>query len=200
MAVTVRCRAFLLWRSARRICWSEFMKTSLVGLLILAAFPQISLAADWPQWWGTQRDGVWHETGLVEKFPPSGATVAWRTPLGGGYSGPAVVGKRVYVMDRVRLKDEAGKPARNTRDGIPGNEAIICLDAGSGKVLWKHEYSCPYQISYASGPRCTPLIEGDRLYTLGAMGDLLCMNAGTGAVIWSKNIAKEYLTEPPVWG
>jgi outer membrane protein assembly factor BamB len=176
------------------------MKTSLVGLVILAVFPSISLGADWPQWWGTQRDGVWHETGLVEKFPPRGPTVVWRVPLGGGYSGPAVVGRRVYVTDRVRIKDEAGNPARNTRDGIPGNEAVICLDASSGKEIWKHSYSCPYQISYASGPRCTPLIEGNRVYTLGAMGDLLCLNAESGAVIWSKNIAKEYHVDPPVWG
>src|SRR5580704_9566616 len=102
------------------------MKASVVGLLFLAAFTPAALASDWPQWWGPQRDGVWHETGLLEKYPPGGPKIVWRTPLAGGYCGPAVAGGRVYVMDRVRTKDEAGKPARNTRDGIPGKEAVLC--------------------------------------------------------------------------
>jgi outer membrane protein assembly factor BamB len=176
------------------------MKISVAGLLCLVALTPAVCAEDWPQWWGPKRDGIWHETGLAEKFPPGGPPIVWRTPLGGGYCGPAVANGRVYVMDRTRTKDEAGKPARNTRDGIPGNETILCLDAATGKTLWKHEYLCPYRISYASGPRCTPLVEGDRVYTLGAMGDLLCLNATNSAVLWSKNIATEYHTDPPVWG
>lgn len=176
------------------------MKSTLFGLLLVAAFNPMARAADWPQWFGPGRDGVWHETGLVEKYPAGGPTVLWRIPLGGGYSGPAVANGRVYVMDRSRFKDAAGKPARNTRDGIPGTEAVLCLDAATGKTLWKHEYSCPYQISYPSGPRCTPLVEGERVYTLGAMGEMLCLNATSGDVIWSRNIAKEYHTDPPVWG
>src|SRR5262249_55363933 len=106
-------------------------------LLVLTAsflFPALLWADDWPQWLGPRRDGVGRETGLVKTFPKEGPTVLWRAKLGGGYSGPAVVGDRVFVMDRLRDKDRDGKPARPTRDGIPGKERILCLDAGSGQV------------------------------------------------------------------
>ncbi|CAN5361229.1 PQQ-like beta-propeller repeat protein [soil metagenome] len=176
------------------------MKAALVGLICLLSLGTAAPASDWPQWFGPQRDGVWREEGLVAKYPPGGPKVLWRLPVGGGYSGPAVANGRVYVMDRVRAKNEAGKPARNTRDGTPGTEAVLCLEAGTGKQIWKHEYACPYRISYASGPRCTPLIEGDRVYTIGAMGDLLCLNAADGKVVWSKNVATDYKAEVPVWG
>ena len=58
-------------------------------------------ADDWPQWLGPKRDGVWRETGIIEKFPEGGPKVRWRTPINPGYTGPAVVGGKVFVMDRV---------------------------------------------------------------------------------------------------
>jgi outer membrane protein assembly factor BamB len=158
-------------------------------------------ALDWPQWLGPDRDGVWRETGLLSRFPASGPTVLWRTPISAGYSGPAVAEGRVFVMDRQRAVDATGKPRRPTRDGIPGNERVLCLAAGDGKLFWKHEYDCPYTVSYPSGPRTTPLVHQDRVYTLGAMGDLLCLDRATGSVRWAKNLIKEYkLDGPPVWG
>jgi outer membrane protein assembly factor BamB len=161
----------------------------------------VAPAIDWPQWLGPDRDGVWRETGLVTKFPAGGPRVLWRIPLSTGYSGPAVVEGRVYVMDRERAKDATGKPLRVTRQGIPGNERILCLNAADGKLLWKKEYDCPYRVSYPSGPRTTPLVHQGRVYTLGTMGDLLCLDAATGAIRWSKNLLKEYqLDSPPVWG
>src|SRR5437867_1575687 len=86
---------------------------SLLGLLGLAT--GALRANDWPQWLGPKRDGVWRETGLIDKFPPGGPHVLWRTPIGTGYSGPAVADGRVYVMDRLRPLDASGKPARATR-------------------------------------------------------------------------------------
>jgi outer membrane protein assembly factor BamB len=158
-------------------------------------------ALDWPQWLGPNRDGIWRETGLLDRFPVGGPQVLWRTPMGAGYSGPAIAEGRVYVMDRQRARDVAGKPRRPTRDGIPGNERVLCLNAGDGKIIWKHEYDCPYTISYPNGPRTTPLVHQDRVYTLGAMGDLLCLDRLTGKVRWAKNLMKEYrLDGPPVWG
>jgi outer membrane protein assembly factor BamB len=160
-----------------------------------------ALAIDWPQWMGAKRDGVWREEGLVTKFPPGGPKVRWRTPIGTGYSGPAVVDGKVYVMDRIRATDASGKAARPTRAGIPGKERILCLNAGDGKILWKDEYECPYTVSYPSGPRTTPTVRDGRVYALGAMGHLRCLDAGTGKIIWSKELMKEYhLDAPPVWG
>src|SRR5262249_38076341 len=151
-----------------------------------------SLAIDWPQWLGPNRDGVWRETGLLAKFAPDGPKVVWRAAIGTGYSGPAVADGRVYVMDRQRALDPAGKPARATRDGIPGNERVLCFNAADGKLLWKYEYDCPYRVSYPTGPRTTPLVHEDRVYALGTMGDLLCLERTSGKVRWSKNLRQEY--------
>jgi outer membrane protein assembly factor BamB len=157
-------------------------------------------ANDWPQWLGPKRDAVWRETGLLERFPADGPKFLWKTPLGTGYSGPAVADGFVYVMDRQRPVDADGKPARVTRAGVPGKERVLCLRAADGKLVWKYEYDCPYKISYASGPRTTPLVHQGSVYTLGAMGDLCRLEALTGKVQWSKNLSAEYKAKPPAWG
>jgi outer membrane protein assembly factor BamB len=157
-------------------------------------------ADDWPQWLGSRRDGVWRETGLVDKFPADGPNVRWRVPVEIGYSGPAVASGKVYLTDLAREKDADGQPRRATRRGVLGSERVLCLDAANGKAIWKHEYDCAYTISYPSGPRTTPLVDEKRVYTFGAMGDLRCLDAASGAVRWAKNLALAYEQEPPVWG
>src|SRR5439155_13405245 len=101
-----------------------------VYLTLVAAgtlVPAAVRADDWPAWLGPKRDGVWRESGLLDSFPAGGPKVLWRVPLGAGYSGPAVVGGRVYVMDR---QSPQGLPndAVPNRGDIPGNERIPCLD------------------------------------------------------------------------
>ena len=85
----------------------------LLGLLIVLAARPVR-ADDWPQWLGPKRDSVWHETGLVDRFPPGGPKVLWRVPVDGGFSGPAVAGGRVYVMDYVATEGKRWEPS-------PGN-------------------------------------------------------------------------------
>jgi outer membrane protein assembly factor BamB len=77
---------------------------------------------------------------------------------------------------------------------------VLCLDEASGKILWKHEYDCPYQVSYASGPRTTPVIAGDKVYTIGAMGHLVCLELNTGKVVWQHDLLAKYKIDVPVWG
>jgi len=156
-------------------------------------------ADDWPQWLGPQRDSVWRETGIVDRFPAEGLAVKWRTPVGLGYSGPAVAGQRVVVMDYLPREGEVvNNPGARAR--LEGAERILCLDAATGEVLWTHAYDRAYDISYPGGPRCTPTVDGDRVYTLGAEGDLLCLALDDGRVIWSKDLKREYRTEAPFWG
>src|SRR5947199_5459965 len=82
-------------------------------------------ADDWPQWLGPKRDGVWRETGILEKFPKTGPKVLWRTAIGGGYAGPAVSGDRVVVTDR-QLAGDANNPASGfTKNQIPGKERVL---------------------------------------------------------------------------
>jgi outer membrane protein assembly factor BamB len=157
-----------------------------------------TLGDDWPQWMGPRRDNVWRETGLIEAFPESGAKVAWRVPVAGGYAGPAVAGGRVYVTDFVR---EGASPGDNfERNSSKGTERVLCLDEKTGKQVWRHEYPVTYTISYPAGPRCTPLVHEGRVYTLGAEGDLFCFDAASGKVVWSKDLKKEYGTKAPLWG
>ncbi len=155
---------------------------------------------DWPQWLGPQRDSVWRETGIVDKFPDGGPKVRWRTPISGGYAGPAVAGGRVYVTDRI-LKPGGRDPANQfARGQTPATERVLCLNEADGKKLWKHEYDCPYTISYPAGPRTTPVIADGKVYTLGSEGHLFCLDAGTGRVLWSHELQKVCGMETPIWG
>ncbi|MDB6175423.1 MAG: outer rane biosis protein BamB [Chthoniobacteraceae bacterium] len=175
------------------------MKLSFLALAFLFA-PGSLHADDWPQWLGPQRDGVWRETGIVEKFPADGPSVRWRVPLSAGYSGPAVADGRVYVMDRELAKEAANPVNAFQRGRIPGNERVLCFNEADGKLLWTHEYDCPYTVSYAAGPRATPLVNAGKVYTLGAEGNLFCLDALTGKEIWSRDFKKDFNIATPVWG
>jgi len=145
-----------------------------------------AMAADWPQWLGTKRDSVWRDSGILKKFTEGGPKVNWRVPIGGGYAGPAVADGRVFVMDRQLAKDTKSPKNQLDRSMIPGSERVICLNEKTGRVLWMHEYKCSYTVSYPAGPRATATIDGNRVYTLGAEGNLLCLNAESGKVLWRK--------------
>ena len=134
-------------------------------------------ADDWPQWLGPNRDAVWRESGIVEKFPTNGPPVSWRAPIGGGYAGPSVANGRVYVADRQLTQGTSNPSDPFDRNLIRGVERVLCLDEADGHVLWKYEYECPYTISYPAGPRVTPMVSEGKLYTLGAEGQLFCLDA-----------------------
>ena len=161
-------------------------------------------ANNWPQWLGPQRDGVWREKGIVEKFPAGGPPVLWKAAIGGGYCGPAVADGRVFVLDR-QVPD--GKEPPKNKLGDPtkglgaGTERVLCFSSKDGKLIWKHEYDCTYsKVAYPSGPRATPLVDGDFVYSLGTMGDLYCLEAASGKQIWHVNLPKEYKAKLPAWG
>jgi len=171
--------------------------------LTLIFFCGSVVAEDWPQWLGPHRDGVWSESGILKEFPEGGPRTLWRAEVNAGYSGPAVADQRVFVTDRT--VDKKAEPREGGIGKVPGKERVLCFEAETGESLWTHEYDCTYQISYSLGPRTTPLVEDDRVYTFGAMGDLLCLNTQDGSVIWSHKIAKDYefaakFGVPVVWG
>ena len=158
-------------------------------LVISVLLIPLASAEDWPEWRGKGRTGVWMETGIVETFPAGGLDVSWRGEIGNGYTGPAVADGRVYVTDIIN------------KQGNRGTERTLCLKENSGELLWKHEWAADYSgMSYANGPRATPTIDGDRVYTVGATGILHCLNAKTGDVLWKKNFIEEYNTSLPTWG
>jgi outer membrane protein assembly factor BamB len=164
------------------------MKATLLSLCaFLGAFA--ARGADWPEWRGEGRWGVWYEMGIVGKFPESGLKVAWRTPLHGGYSGPSVAAGRVFVTDFAPTE---------RRSGI---ERALCLDEKTGAILWKTEWQADYAgISYETGPRATPTVDGDRVYVQGGRGIMNCLEAKTGRVVWGKDFVADYGLRPPQWG
>ena len=171
--------------------------TTIVTCLLLLCTAPI-FADNWPQWMGPKRDNVWRELDLLETFPAGGPRVVWRQPVAGGYAGPAVVDGRVFITDYVTKGDV--KIDNFDRKEFTGTERVLCLNAETGVEQWHHEYPVKYTISYPAGPRCTPIVDGDKVYTLGAEGNLICFNSESGEIIWQKNLPQDYQTKTAMWG
>jgi outer membrane protein assembly factor BamB len=177
------------------------LRNAALAAITVLGFASLAKADDWPQWMGPKRDNVWREDGIIDKFPAGGPKVVWRAPINGGYAGPAVAGGKVYVMDRVLAKGAVNPDDPfDVKDKVNSTERVLCLDAKTGKELWKYEYECPYQISYPAGPRCTPTVHDGKVYALGAMGNLSCLDAATGKVVWKTDFKEAYKAKPAIWG
>lgn len=171
----------------------------------------VAVADDWPQWLGPDRDSQWRESGIVENFSENGPRLRWKTNIAGGYSGPSVAGECVFVMDWVPDAADAeeflheGSPPTNqnfVRKRLRGRERVLCLRESDGNVLWLHQYDCPYSsvATYAIGPRATPTVDHNLVYTLGAEGNLLCLQVSDGSVVWSVDFKERYGLKIPNWG
>jgi len=154
-----------------------------IGLLLAAP----TSGADWPQWRGPNRDGIWREKGIVEKFETSRLEIRWQVTISNGYSGPTVANGRVYVTDRLASPTQV--------------ERVHCFDATSGKRIWSHAYECKYErVDHRDGPRASVTIDENRAYSLGTMGHFFCFDATNGEVLWSKDLNAEYNLKIPLWG
>ncbi|MEM6655253.1 MAG: PQQ-binding-like beta-propeller repeat protein [Planctomycetota bacterium] len=156
-------------------------------------------ADDWPQWLGPQRDGVYREEGVVSEIPDGGLPIKWSADVGYGYAGPAVADGRVYLFDYVVESGEI-KNLPSTRDELAGSERLTAYDAATGDVVWRREYAREYAVSYGGGPRCTPTVDGDRVYTLGAEGDLVCRQTADGEELWRRSFRDDFGVTTPIWG
>jgi outer membrane protein assembly factor BamB len=170
---------------------------SIACLLLLASF---AAADDWPGWLGPKRDGYWREAGILEKFPEGGPKVLWRQPCGIGYAGPAIAQGKVFLADRILGEGDANPDNPFSRSPVKGRDRLRCLDEATGKELWKFEYPVEYRVSYAAGPRCTPIVDGDLVYWLGTMGDLDALDVKTGKQVWHKHYMKDFDAQLPIWG
>ena len=152
----------------------------------LLAFSLLATADEWPQWRGPRRDGIWRETGLIERFSAPQIDLVWQADIAAGYSGPTVADGRVYITDRL--------------DDPKQIERTHCFDASTGEPLWTHAYDCNYEIHYTAGPRAAVTIDHRRAYSLGAMGHLHCYDAVTGKLLWKRDLNTEYEIRMPIWG
>jgi outer membrane protein assembly factor BamB len=163
----------------------------LVALVLLVAGAIVPLwAEDWPEWFGVGRLGVWNETGIVDKLPAT-LPIAWRVPINSGYSGPSVANGRVFVTD-----------ARRATGGRM-TERVLALEENTGKILWTREWETDYSQmvdTWAIGPVATPTVDGDRVYVVGRMADLLALNVADGKVLWQRNYEKDFGLIIPLYG
>jgi len=164
------------------------MSKKSIFAIIIALLLQIQVfAADWPQWRGENRDGIWREKGIVERFEHEQLPIRWRVKIANGYSGPTVAKGRVYVTDRLTSPDKV--------------ERIHCFDAMTGDEIWSHAYESNYKkVGYPNGPRASVTVNDGRAYSLGSMGHLFCLDAAKGNVLWSKDLYTEYKIRMPIWG
>lgn len=135
------------------------------------------VAGDWPQILGPQRNGVAVDEKPIEPWPAAGPTVNWSFPVGSGYAGPAVVGDRVIVFHRVGEL-----------------ERVEAIDIATGKSVWQADYPASYQdgINPDKGPRCVPLVAGERVYVFGAAGNLHALKLANGEKLWSRDTEADY--------
>ena len=155
---------------------------------ILSAFlftGSCALAADWPRLLGPNHDGTSTETKLLHAWPKDGPPKLWEYEKGDGHTGPAIAGGRVVLLH-----------------ALEGKETVDCLEAATGKRVWRFGYTTDYVSQYGAGPgaRTSPVIEGGSVFTLGVKGTLHCLDLATGAVKWKRELAKEYRLLPTFFG
>jgi outer membrane protein assembly factor BamB len=154
---------------------------------LLSIVPLSALADNWPQWRGPERTGVSEETGLLQQWPAEGPKLVWQVrEIGQGYSTPAVVGDRLYLL---------------SSDGTD-NEFVQALRAADGSQIWSARLGSvgnPDQNPSYPGARSTPTVDGDVLYALGSNGDLACVAIADGEIRWQKNLRSEFAGAPGRW-
>ncbi|MBY0522133.1 MAG: PQQ-like beta-propeller repeat protein [Gemmataceae bacterium] len=161
-----------------------------LGASLAAADPSANDPASWAQFLGPRRDGISLEKGLNTDWQKRKPKLAWKAPLGNGFSSVAVVGDRLYTMTK-----------RGERD------IAVCLNTSDGKEVWATEGVPSYRDKQGqgAGPRATPTVHNGKVFCLFAMGDLFCINAADGKEVWKTNIfeasgAKNRVGDFYYWG
>jgi outer membrane protein assembly factor BamB len=147
---------------------------------------QSNVSNSWTQWGGPTRNFIVNTTGLADTWPEGGPPVIWSRPLGTGHSAILVDDGRLYTMYR------AGN-GRARQGPWDAEETVIAMDAATGKTLWEHKYpSRREDFSFGAGPHSTPLIVGDRLFTIGTNKQMFAFDKKTGKVLWSRDFVKDF--------
>ena len=155
-------------------------------------------SAEWPQWRGPQRDGISAETGLLKSWPKEGPKLLWDArkvnggqSVGTAYSSMAITQGKIFTMGdqsvpfvtEVKKGDKIVKKTERRGDGY-----VFCIDAETGKELWKTKVG-PAQ---GDGPRCTPTVDGERVYSVTRQGILTCLKVSDGTLLWKKEFKKDF--------
>lgn len=144
-----------------------------VASLLLVA----PVAADWPQYLGPTRNGVYAGPALNEKWPASGPRVVWKKAVGAGLSGPVIAGGRTILFHRVGDR-----------------EVVEALNASTGATVWQYGYQTTYRddFGFDEGPRAVPVVSGGIVYTFGAEGQLHAVDLASGKKVWSADTMRRF--------
>lgn len=169
-----------------------------ICILALTAVAVPAMADDWSRWLGSKGDSEWNESGVRTSFDED-LPQKWAVECGYGYAGPVVAEGRVYLFDyeitEGSVENNPGRPVQ-----LKGRERLHAIDAATGEVLWTRGAEVEYYVSYPGGPRATPCVDGDRIYTLGTEGDLTCRRTSDGEVVWHVNYQESFGVDTPIWG
>lgn len=150
--------------------------------MMTAAVATCGYGNDWPVWRGPGANGISEESG----WQPNSAKIAWKKELGEGYSAVSVKGDKLYTMGH--------KPGADKQ----GEDVVYCLNAKTGEELWIYSY--PATTGQYKGPRATPVLDGELLYTVSQDGWAICINAATGKLIWKVDALSETGNKNIKWG
>jgi outer membrane protein assembly factor BamB len=153
--------------------------------LLLLTIGGVAAAADWPQFLGPDRNGVYTGPALAEAWPAKGPAVVWRKTVGQGFAAPVVVQNRVIVFHR-----------------IGAQEIVDALDARTGAAVWRYQYPTAYRddFGFDEGPRAAPVVADGIVYTFGAEGQLHAVNAATGQRVWSEDTMRRFTVPKGFFG
>lgn len=162
---------------------THFRRGAMLAIAVVMLSASMAAAGDWPQWLGPTRQAVSDETIKPWKEKPE---PAWSVPVGEGHSSPVVADGRLFLHTRVKDEDA---------------ELVQCLDAKTGKQLWEKSYErSPFSTPFGNGPRATPTVAGDKVYTLGSTGILSCFGVEDGKLHWRVDVLKKFGAENLVFG
>jgi outer membrane protein assembly factor BamB len=159
------------------------------ALILFIVFSSTLFSADWTKWRGPNSNGSTPETGWNPMALTEGVRILWQTDVGNGHSSFAVKGDRIFTMGNRRV--------------ISGSDTVFtdivyCLDNLTGNEIWQYVYPCKEGLD--PGPGSSPVLDGNRLYTLSREGHLFCFEAESGRILWQLNLIAESLTETSNWG
>lgn len=146
-----------------------------IGCLSVQVGKAANLSGDWPQWRGPNRDGISEETGLLESWQNKPPKLLWTASgLGSGFASISIADGLIFTM------------------GDKGNDQlVIAVSLEGGSPVWERRIGQAGGIGYP-GSRCTPTVDGDRLYAIGTKGDLACLDTQTGKILWTRNFPKDF--------
>jgi len=158
-----------------------------LGLMLLASASAAMAIADWPQWRGPNRDGLVSDASIPRTWPKE-LKQEWKVTVGVGHSSPVVANGRIYVFARQAEQ-----------------EVVLCLDAATGKEIWRSGQSIAYEMhnaarAHGKGPKSTPVLYDGNVYTLGISGVLSCHETRTGNLRWRREFSQQYPNTSPLFG